>query len=46
VSNGSPTVLINDRKAARLGDPVRTCNDPTDRDAARIVSGSTKVLIG
>jgi uncharacterized Zn-binding protein involved in type VI secretion len=46
VSDGSRSVLINGKKAARMGDPVRTCNDPTDRDAARIVSGSTKVLIG
>jgi uncharacterized Zn-binding protein involved in type VI secretion len=46
VSDGSRSVLINGKKAARLGDPVRTCNDPTDRDAARILSGSTKVLIG
>jgi uncharacterized Zn-binding protein involved in type VI secretion len=46
VSKGSSSVLINDKEAARIGDPVRTCNDPSDRDAARIVSGSTKVLIG
>jgi uncharacterized Zn-binding protein involved in type VI secretion len=46
VSDGSGSVLIGNRKAARLGDPVRTCNDPTDTDAAKIVSGSTKVLIG
>jgi uncharacterized Zn-binding protein involved in type VI secretion len=46
VSRGSGSVLINGRNAARLGDPVRTCNDPTDRDAAAITSGSTKVLIG
>jgi uncharacterized Zn-binding protein involved in type VI secretion len=46
VSRGSGSVLINGKKAARAGDPVRTCNDPTDRDAAAIVTGSTKVLIG
>jgi uncharacterized Zn-binding protein involved in type VI secretion len=46
VSKGSSSVLINNKEAARIGDPVRTCNDPSDRDAARIVSGSTKVLIG
>jgi uncharacterized Zn-binding protein involved in type VI secretion len=46
VSKGSGSVLIDGRRAARLGDPVRTCNDPTDRDAAAITTGSTKVLIG
>ncbi len=46
VSDGSRSVLINDKKAARIGDPVRTCNDPADRDAATILSGSAKVLIG
>ena len=32
VSDGSGSVLINGKKAARAGDPVRTCNDPTDLD--------------
>jgi uncharacterized Zn-binding protein involved in type VI secretion len=46
VSGGSGTVLINGKKAARVGDPVRTCNDPADRDAGSIASGSGTVLIG
>ncbi|MFI7124741.1 PAAR domain-containing protein [Nonomuraea sp. NPDC050153] len=46
VAGGSDTVLINGRKAARIGDPVRTCNDPADRNAGTIVSGSGTVLIG
>lgn len=46
VSGGSSSVLINGKKAARLGDPVRTCNDPFDSDAGKIVAGSTTVLIG
>jgi uncharacterized Zn-binding protein involved in type VI secretion len=46
VSAGSGSVLINKRKAARSGDAVRTCNDPVDKDAAVITSGSAKVLIG
>jgi uncharacterized Zn-binding protein involved in type VI secretion len=46
VSGGSGSVLVNGKKAARAGDPVRTCNDPTDQDTGRIVGGSTKVLIG
>lgn len=46
VSGGSSSVLINGKKAARAGDPVRTCNDPTDRDAATITAGSGTVMIG
>jgi uncharacterized Zn-binding protein involved in type VI secretion len=46
VSGGSSSVLINGKKAARLGDPVRTCNDPVDLDVGLIVTGSTTVLIG
>ena len=29
-ASGSSTVTINGKAAARVGDPVRTCNDPTD----------------
>lgn len=46
VSRGSGSVLIEGSAAARSGDPVRTCNDPTDRDAATITSGSDSVLFG
>jgi uncharacterized Zn-binding protein involved in type VI secretion len=46
VSGGSDSVLINGEKAARKTDPVRTCNDPADRDAAQVMGGSTTVLIG
>lgn len=46
VSHGSGSVNIHGKAAARLGDPVRTCNDPTDRDAATITTGAKSVNIG
>ena len=46
VSSGSSSVTINDKAAARQGDKVRTCNDPTDADTSAITSGSAKVTIG
>lgn len=46
VSRGSGSVNIHGKSAARQGDPVRTCNDPTDRDAATITSGAKSVNIG
>jgi uncharacterized Zn-binding protein involved in type VI secretion len=46
VQTGSATVQINGKGAARLGDPVRTCNDPTDLPVSSIVSGALQVLIG
>jgi len=46
VSQGSSSVRIHGRAAARQGDPVRTCNDPTDRDGATITSGARSVNVG
>jgi len=46
VSQGSTTVKIGGKAAARVGDPVRTCNDPVDADTSAIVSGASKVRIG
>jgi uncharacterized Zn-binding protein involved in type VI secretion len=46
VQTGFPLVLINGKDAARAGDPVRTCNDPTDLPVGSIVSGSPTVFIG
>jgi uncharacterized Zn-binding protein involved in type VI secretion len=42
---GSQTVLLAGKGAARVGDPVKTCNDPADAPTCAIVSGSP-VLIG
>jgi uncharacterized Zn-binding protein involved in type VI secretion len=46
VSQGSASVSIGGRPAARLGDAVRTCNDPVDADTSAITSGSGTVTIG
>lgn len=46
VSMGSSTVTIGGKAAARIGDPVRTCNDPVDTDTSAIVAGAPTVLIG
>jgi phage tail-like protein len=45
---GSTSVTVNGKAAARMGDSVRTCNDPTDADAdaSTITSGSGTVTIG
>jgi len=45
VNDGSATVFFDGQKAARLGDPAKTCNDPTDAPNGVIVASGT-VLIG
>ncbi len=42
---GSPTVLIGGKMAARNGDTVMTCNDPTDMPVGKVIAVGT-VLIG
>lgn len=46
VVTGSPTVLVNNKPLARVGDPVLTCNDPVDAPTGAITAGSTDVLVG
>jgi uncharacterized Zn-binding protein involved in type VI secretion len=46
VQQGSPTVLINTKSAARMGDAVMTCNDPIDLPAGTITAGSPTVVVG
>lgn len=46
VSAGSSKVQINDKPAARMGDSVKTCNDPQDSDTSTIVAGEPTVMIG
>lgn len=46
VSQGSSTVTIHGKAAARQGDKVRSCNDPTDLETSAIVSGAGTVTIG
>ncbi|TML32061.1 MAG: hypothetical protein E6G35_02975 [Actinobacteria bacterium] len=45
VLTGSPTVLVNGKQLARVGDPVATCNDPADAPTSSITAGSPDVLI-
>jgi len=45
VMMGSETVEINGKKAARMGDSVKTCNDPTDQPVGKIIAVGT-VFIG
>jgi uncharacterized Zn-binding protein involved in type VI secretion len=43
---GSPLVLINGKPAARVGDPVMTCNDPVPAPTSTITGpGAPLVLI-
>lgn len=46
VDSGSTTVKIGGKAAARVGDPVKTCNDPVDADTSAITAGETAVMIG
>jgi uncharacterized Zn-binding protein involved in type VI secretion len=39
------TVLVNNLPLAVLGDPVTTCNDPTDAPTCTIATGSPNVVV-
>jgi uncharacterized Zn-binding protein involved in type VI secretion len=43
---GSATVLINNKQAARMGDPAITCNDPADAPVGTVMGTAATVLIG
>jgi uncharacterized Zn-binding protein involved in type VI secretion len=45
IQQGSTTVKINGKAAARAGDPALTCNDPADAPNGTVVAVGT-VLIG
>lgn len=45
VMQGSPTVLIDGKPAARNGDPALTCNDPADIPAGSVIAAGS-VLVG
>ena len=45
IITGSPTVMINGKAAARMGDTATTCNDPSDLPAGSVVAAGT-VFIG
>ena len=44
VTVGSATVKINNKAAARMGDPVKTCNDPEDLPVGKIIAVGTVVV--
>lgn len=41
VSQGSATVFIDHKAAARAADPATCCNDPADVDTGHVVAAST-----
>lgn len=41
VLQGSTSVFINGKPAARMGDPATTCNDPADLPAGTVVASGT-----
>ncbi len=43
---GSFTVKFGGKSAARVGDIVKTCNDPAELPVGQIVSGSMTVSVG
>jgi uncharacterized Zn-binding protein involved in type VI secretion len=45
IQQGSQTVKINGKPAARTGDKALTCNDPADQPAGTVVAAGT-VMIG
>ena len=45
IIQGSPTVFINGKPAARNGDTALTCNDPVDLPVGKVVAVGT-VLLG
>lgn len=45
IINGSTTVMVNGKPAARNGDKALTCNDPADAPAGTVIAVGT-VMIG
>jgi uncharacterized Zn-binding protein involved in type VI secretion len=45
IKQGSSSVFINGKAAARTGDPALTCNDPTDTPGGTVLASGT-VFIG
>jgi len=41
VTQGSPTIFIDNRAVARATDPVKCCNDPADQETGHIVCAGT-----
>jgi len=45
VDQGSETVMFENKKAARMGDPAKTCNDPADAPNGVVIAAGT-VFVG
>lgn len=45
IDGGSSSVFFDDKAAARMGDPVKTCSDPKDGPNGVVIAAGT-VLIG
>lgn len=45
VLQGSTSVFVNGKPAARMGDPATTCNDPADLPAGTVMASGT-VFVG
>nr|WP_272425651.1 PAAR domain-containing protein [Polyangium jinanense] len=45
MQKGSGSVFIENKPAARMGDPATTCNDPADAPNGRVIASGT-VFIG
>jgi uncharacterized Zn-binding protein involved in type VI secretion len=46
ITQGSSSVEINGKAAARMGDIAKTCNDPTDLEIGTVMGTAMTVLIG
>lgn len=46
ITQGSSSVEINGKAAARLGDIAKTCNDPSDLEIGTVMGTAMTVLIG
>ena len=46
IIQGSATVNINGKPAARTGDTAKTCNDPIDLPVGTVVAASTVIIGG
>jgi len=44
IQTGSSSVLINGKPAARDGDPVLTCDDPTDAPNGSVIASGSVVI--
>jgi uncharacterized Zn-binding protein involved in type VI secretion len=41
ISQGSDTIFVDNKALARMGDPVKCCNDPADQDTGTVIAVGT-----